>query len=139
MCDGSVLEKPESRALEGLAPVIFEPAKQTTRRRKDLSWNAPVLCPIRAMGMEWTGTRIRITGMSGAPWVAGMRWWTRKEAWAQSLREVEEEVVRTCVRHYGPLLTFVFDRGSASAPWLQVCALSSVPHPSLDRKAPRFR
>lgn len=118
--DGSVLEKPESRALEGLTPVISSKAKRTNRSRKGVLWNAPALRPIRVMGMEWTGTLI--AGMSGAPRVAVMRWWTRKGDSAQSLREVEEEVLRTCVRHFGPLLTFVFDRGYASGPWLQVLA-----------------
>src|SRR5436305_2476822 len=36
------------------------------------------------------------------------------------MREKEEEVLRLLVRKWGPLLTFVFDRGYASGPWLQV-------------------
>jgi hypothetical protein len=36
------------------------------------------------------------------------------------LREIEEDVLRVLVRRWGPLLTFVFDRGSASGPWLEV-------------------
>ena len=36
------------------------------------------------------------------------------------MREQEEEVLRVLVRKWGPLLTFVFDRGYASGPWLEV-------------------
>jgi hypothetical protein len=38
----------------------------------------------------------------------------------QALREKEEEVLCVLVRKFGPLLTFVFDRGYASGPWLEV-------------------
>ncbi len=40
--------------------------------------------------------------------------------YAEKLREKEEEVLRLLVRTWGPLLTFVFDRGYASGPWLEV-------------------
>src|SRR3979411_878740 len=36
------------------------------------------------------------------------------------LREKEEEMIRILMRKWGPLLTFVFDRGYASGPWLEV-------------------
>ena len=36
------------------------------------------------------------------------------------LRDTEEELLRVTVRKWGPLLVHVFDRGSASGPWLQV-------------------
>jgi hypothetical protein len=70
------------------------------------------------MGMEWTGTII--TGLEGIPRLAVMRWWTTKGAYAEKLREKEEEVLRVLVRNFGPLLTYVFDRGYASGPWLEV-------------------
>ena len=116
--DGSVLEKPESTTLEGLAPVLSSKAKRRNRSKKGLLFNMPHLRPIRVMGMEWTGTLI--TGLQGIPKVAIMSWWTTKGAYAEKLREKEESLLRTCVRHWGPLLTYVFDRGYASGPWLQV-------------------
>ena len=70
------------------------------------------------MGMEWTGTII--TGLQGIPKLAVMRFWTTKGDYAEKLREQEEEVLRVLVRLWGPLLTFVFDRGYASGPWLEV-------------------
>lgn len=116
--DGSVLEKPESRHLEATAPVLSSKAKRLTRSRLGLLFNLPSLRPIRVMGMEWTGTII--TGLEGIPRLAVMRWWTTKGDYGAKMREIEEEVLRMLVRRWGPLLTFVFDRGYASGPWLQV-------------------
>lgn len=118
LMDGSVVEKAESTALEATGPVISSKAKRTNRSRAGLLFNLPSLRPIRVVGMEWTGTII--TGLEGIPRLAVMRWWTTKGAYAEKLREKEEEVVRVLVRHWGPLLTFVFDRGYASGPWLEV-------------------
>jgi hypothetical protein len=116
--DGSVLEKPESRRLEATAPVLSSKAKRLSRSRVGLLFNLPSLRPIRVIGMEWTGTII--TGLEGIPRLAVMRWWTTKGDYAAKLREIEEEVLRVLVRRWGPLLTFVFDRGYASGPWLEV-------------------
>ena len=116
--DGSVLEKPESRKLEATAPVLSSKAKRLNGSRLGLLFNLPSLRPIRVMGMEWTGTII--TGLEGIPRLAVMRWWTTKGDYGAKLREIEEEVLRVLVRRWGPLLTFVFDRGYASGPWLEV-------------------
>jgi len=116
--DGSVIEKAESTSLEAIGPVLSSKAKRTGRSRKGLLFNLPPLRPIRVMGMEWTGTII--TGLQGIPRLAVMRWWTTKGAYAEKMREKEEEILRLLVRKWGPLLTFVFDRGYASGPWLQV-------------------
>lgn len=116
--DGSVLEKPESSTLEGIAPVLSSKAKRTNRSRKGLLWNTPQIRPIRVMGMEWTGTLI--AGLEGIPKIAMMSWWTTKGAYAEKLREKEEQILRICVRKWGQLLTYVFDRGYASGPWLEV-------------------
>jgi len=116
--DGSVLEKAESRTLEGLAPVLSSKAKRTNRSRKGLLFNAPQIRPIRVMGMEWTGALI--AGLEGIPKIAIMSWWTTKGAYATKLREEEERLLRICVRKWGMLLTYVFDRGYASGPWLEV-------------------
>lgn len=116
--DGSVIEKPESSKLEATGPVLSSKAKRLNRSRVGLLFNMPTLRPIRVMGMDWTGTII--TGQEGIPKLAVMRWWTTKGDYAEKLREKEEEVLRLLVRTWGPLLTFVFDRGYASGPWLEV-------------------
>jgi hypothetical protein len=114
--DGSVLEKPESQKLEGIGPVLSSKAKRLSRSRKGLLFNQPGGIPIRVMGMQWTAALI--TGIEGIPKIAVMNWWTNRGDYAVKLRDHEEELLRTCVRKWGSLLTHVFDRGYASGPWI---------------------
>lgn len=116
--DGSVLEKPESSKLEGLCPVVSSKAKRLTRNRKGLVFNFPPKKAITVTGMQWTG--VLIAGMEGIPKVAIMSWWTTKGEYAKKLREAEEEILRKCVRKWGNILLYVFDRGYASGPWLRL-------------------
>ena len=115
---GRVIEKPESRTLEATGPVLSSKAKRLKRSRKGLLLHKPAFRPIRVMGMAWTGTMI--TGLEGIPKLAIRRWWTTKGDEAETLRQQEEAVLRVLVRTWGRLLTFVFDRGSASGRWLEV-------------------
>jgi hypothetical protein len=64
--------------------------------------------------------------MQGVHRLAVSRWWTTKGDVASTLRETEEELLRITVRHWGPLLIHVFDRGYASAYWLGVLATYRV-------------
>src|SRR5690242_2801358 len=116
--DGSVLEKPESSKLEGLCPVVSSKAKRLNRTRKGLVFNFPPRKVITVSGMQWTGALI--AGMEGIPKVAMMRWWTTKGDYARKLREYEEKMLRECVRKWGDMLLYIFDRGYGSGPWLQV-------------------
>jgi Transposase DDE domain len=116
--DGSVLEKPESSTLEGLCPVVSSKAKRLNRSRKGLVFNFPPRKAVTVTGMQWTG--VLIAGMQGIPKVAIMRWWTTKGEYATNLRKYEEEVLRSCVRKWGDILLYIFDRGYASGPWMQV-------------------
>jgi hypothetical protein len=116
--DGSVVEKAESEKLEGLCPVLSSKAKRRSRTKRGLVFNWPAPRPIRVMGMQWTAALI--VGMAGLPHLAVTRWWTTKGIFAAMLRDTEEELVRLCLRKWGPLLVHVFDRGYASGPWLQV-------------------
>jgi Transposase DDE domain len=116
--DGSVLEKPESSTIEGLCPVVSSKAKRLNRSRKGLVFNFPPQKAITVTGMQWTGALI--AGMQGIPKVAIMRWWTTRGDYATNLRKYEEEVLRSCVRKWGDILLYIFDRGYASGPWMQV-------------------
>jgi hypothetical protein len=116
--DGSVLEKPESSKLEGLCPVISSKAKRLNRNRKGLVFNFPPRKAITVTGMQWTG--VLLAGMEGIPKVAIMRWWTTKGDYATKLRKYEEEVLRKCMRQWGNILLYIFDRGYASGPWIQL-------------------
>jgi len=116
--DGSVLEKPESSQLEGLCPVVSSKAKRLARTRKGLVFNLPPKKAITVTGMQWTAALI--AGMAGIPKVAIMSWWTTKGDYGTQLRAAEEQVLRQCVRKWGALLLYIFDRGYASGPWLQL-------------------
>jgi hypothetical protein len=116
--DGSVVEKPESRAAEGLCPVTSSKAKRLGRLRKGLVFNMPAKRPVMVTGMQWTGALI--AGMEGTIKVALMSWWTTKGEYATKMRTQEEALLRTCVRKWSDLLFHVFDRGYASGPWLQL-------------------
>ena len=116
--DGSVIEKPESRAAEGLCPVTSSKAKRLGRSRKGLVFNMPAKRPVMVAGMQWTGALI--AGMEGTIKVALMSWWTTKGDYSTKMRIQEEALLQMCVRKWGDLLTHVFDRGYASGPWLQL-------------------
>jgi hypothetical protein len=116
--DGGVVEKPESRAVEGLCPVTSSKAKRLSRSSKGLVFNMPAKRPVMVAGMQWTGALF--AGMEGTIKVAFMSWWTTKGDYATKMRIQEEELLRTSVRKWGDLLFHVFDRGYASGPWLQL-------------------
>jgi hypothetical protein len=116
--DDSVIEKPESRALEGLCPVTSSKAKRLHRNQKGLVFNFPTKKPITVAGMQWTAALI--TGMEGRVSVALMSWWSTRGDSAIKLREQQEAMLRRCVRTWGDILLHLFERGDASGPWLQV-------------------
>jgi hypothetical protein len=116
--DGSVIEKPESRKIEGLCPVVSSKAKRLHRSTKGLVFNFSPRKPITVAGMQWTGALV--TGMEGMIKVALMSWWTTKGDNATRLRIHEEAMLKKCVRQWGDILLHIFDRGYASGPWIQV-------------------
>lgn len=116
--DGSVLEKPESEKLEGLCSVVSSKAKRLQRIKKGVTFNFPPKKAITVTGMQWTGALI--AGMEGMVKVAVMSWWSTKGDEATKLREQEELLLRRVVRKWGDILLHIYDRGSASGPWLRV-------------------
>ena len=118
MWDGSVVEKPESSAAEGLCPVISSKAKRLNCSKKGQVFNMPAARPVMVTGMHWTGAFI--AGLEGIPKIALMSWWTTKGTYATQTRNQEEEMLGTCIRKWGDLLLHVFDRGYASGPWIQM-------------------
>ena len=116
--DGSVLEKPESEKLEGLCSVVSSKAKRLQRIKKGLVFNFPPKKAITVTGMQWTGALI--AGMEGMVKVAVMSWWSTRGDEATKRREQEELLLRRVVKKWGDILLHIYDRGSASGPWLQV-------------------
>jgi hypothetical protein len=115
--DGSVIEKPESEKLEGLCPVISSKAKRLRKSRKGVVFNMPGGKPIMVAGMHWFSGLI--TGMDGNVFVAFMDWWTTKGKYAIKQRDQEKKLLTKAIGKWGDMLIHVFDRGYASALWLE--------------------
>lgn len=113
--DESVVEKPESIALEGLGPVRSTKAARL-KRIKPGYFNPPGGRPIFVPGMQWFG--LLVVGLDGAPVVAAMRWWTSRGKFARSRRAIAAQLLRRCAAAWQKRVIHVFDRGYASGPWL---------------------
>jgi len=113
--DESVLEKPESIALEGLGPVRSTKAVRL-KRIKPGYFNPPGGRPIFVPGINWL--QVLVLGMSGPPTMALMRWWTTRGAQATDKRTVERQVLVQAADTWGADVIHVWDRGFAGTPWL---------------------
>lgn len=112
--DSSVLEKPESVALEGLGAVRSSRVRRLARSRPDV-FNRPGL-PVRVRGFEWES--LLLLGKSGVPQVVAMRWWTREKQVSGQQRHHQEELLDQAARRWGRQVRHVFDRGYGHGPWL---------------------
>lgn len=114
--DESVLEKPESRKLEGLCAVRSSKAKRLTHVKP--GYYNPPRRPLFVPGMNWVG--LLVMGMTGAPTVAAMRWWTTRGKLASDRRTEETKLLRSAFKRWGDQVLHIFDRGFAGAPWLKL-------------------
>lgn len=112
--DESVLEKAESRKREGLCAVRSSVARQL-KRIKPGFYNPPSR-PIFVPGMNWIG--LLVLGLTGAPTVAAMRWWSTRGLGSSDKRTEERQLLRQCFKRWGTRVLHVFDRGFAGSPWL---------------------
>ena len=112
--DESVLEKAESRQLEGLCAVRSSKARQL-KRIKPGFFNPPSR-PIFVPGMNWVG--LLVIGMGGPPVVTAMRWWSTRGKGSSDRRTEEGVLLRQSFKRWGSDVLHVFDRGFAGAPWL---------------------
>jgi hypothetical protein len=115
--DESVLEKPESLALEGLCAVRSSQAARL-KHIKPGFYNPPGGRPVFVPGMQWLG--LLLVGHTGAPVLAAMRWWTRRGKFATDRRTAEEQLLQECAKAWGQRVLHVFDRGFAGSPWLRI-------------------
>jgi hypothetical protein len=120
--DESVLEKASSLTLEGLCAVRSSVARQLKRIKP--GFYTPPSAPIFVPGMHWVG--VLVMGMSGAPVVAAMRWWTTRGMLQSDKRTEEEKLLGACVRRWGRRVLHVWDRGFAGAPWLGIALAHNV-------------
>lgn len=112
--DESVLEKAESRKLEGLCAVRSSVAKQLSRIKP--GFYQPPSRSLFVPGMNWIG--LLVMGMTGAPTVAAMRWWSSRGLGQSDKRTEEGKLLRHCFKRWGTQVLHVFDRGFAGSPWL---------------------
>lgn len=113
--DESVVEKPESSALEGLCPVRSSRAERLKRYRRGYARNLPR--PIFVPGMQWIS--LLVLGNAGAVTLAAMRWWTNRGKYASDKRSQEGRLLRLCCRWWGHTVVHIWDRGFASTAWLE--------------------
>ena len=114
--DESVLEKPESIALEGLCPVRSSKAARL-KRIKPGYYHPPGGPPVFVPGLQWL--TVMLAGMQGPPALAAMRWWTSRGQLASHRRDETVSLLSRCIAGWGRRVIHVFDRGFAGAPWLE--------------------
>jgi hypothetical protein len=115
--DESVIEKPESIAIEGLCAVRSSVARRL-KRIKPGFFNPPRGRPIFVPSMNWV--MLMVTGLNSHPTVAARRWWTTRGKLKNDKRSVEHTLLRHCHKRWGRRVIHVWDRGFAGAPWLRL-------------------
>jgi hypothetical protein len=92
--ESSVLEKPESVALEGLGAVRSSRVRRLARSRAGV-FNQPGI-PVSVRGFEWES--LRLVGKSGVPQVVAMRWWSREKGVSGQQRHHQEPLLGQAVQ-----------------------------------------
>jgi hypothetical protein len=113
--DESVLEKPESLALEGLCPVRSSHAARL-KRIKPGFYTPPSGSPVFVPGMEWLS--LLVVGLRGVPVLATMHWWTSRGKGASDRASQRRRLLVACAGAWAKRVVHIFDRGFASSPWL---------------------
>ena len=114
--DESVLEKPESIALEGLCPVRSSKAARL-KRIKPGYYNPPGGPPVFVPGLHWL--TVMVSGMHGPPALAAMDWWTSRGKLASDRTTQKTSLLSQCTEKWGRRVLHLFDRGFAGGPWLE--------------------
>jgi len=112
--DESVLEKPGSLKLEGLSPVRSSTVGWMSRIKP--GYYRPPSAPVFVPGMPWAS--VIVAGMSGAPTLHSMRWWSTRGEQTSDRRTEIEGMLLDCHARWGRQVLHTFDRGFAGAPWL---------------------
>jgi len=121
--DGSVWEKPESQTNPDWCLVRSAKARRLSRRRKGLTrphQGPPILAP----GLHWEG--LAVAGMTDAPTIAHMEWWTTRGPHATTQRAVEHALLERSARAWGRLVWHIWDRGYAASAWIQAALTAGV-------------
>lgn len=123
--DQSVLEKPESQAALGLCPVRSSKARRLARPRPGFGAGSP-RPPITVPGVHWLAATVM--GWSGPAYLAVCRWWSPRPSspQPQRQRESEQALLRDLVARWGRRVVFVWDRGFAGRPFLEVALVEGA-------------
>ncbi len=116
--DESVLEKPESIALEGLCAVRSRTAARLKRVRP--GFYCPPSGTVFVPGWPWLS--LLVLGHSGPPVLAAMRWWTTRGEQASDLMTQVTQQLESCLTAWGSQALHIFDRGFANDKWLTLFA-----------------
>jgi len=114
--DASVLEKPETLKNDDLCAVRSSKARRLKRIRPGF-FNPPGGRPICVPGLHWLG--LLVLERTGAPTLAAMHWWTTRGERASTERAELQQMLDRAVRWWGRRVVHVWDRGFASAAWVQ--------------------
>lgn len=115
--DGTVLEKPERLAPEGLCAVRSSKAVRLThvKRGYDHRPGAPIFVPgMHGIGLLLAGRQASL----GPPSLISMRWWSSRGALASHEKDENWKLLRQATQWWGRRVVHIFDRGYASGPWL---------------------
>src|SRR5258708_35883273 len=115
MWESSVLEKPESVALEGLGSVRSSRVRRLARSRKGV-FNRPSGMPVSVRGFEWES--LLLVGKKGRPQVVAMTWWGREKGVEGEQRQQQEKLLARAARQWGGKVRHVVDRGDGTGHWL---------------------
>ena len=114
--DTSVLEKPESSASEGLCTVRSSKARRLKRIRPGL-FNPPSGRPICVRGLHWLG--LLLLRRHAPPQLVATQWWTSRGQRASDQQREISSLLELASADWGHKVRHIFDRGFASAGWIQ--------------------
>ncbi len=117
--DTSVLEKPESIASPDLGAVRSSKAQRLTHIKP--GFYHPPSRPLFVPGWRWIGLLlVGLSGASGPPCVADMRWWTTRGPRASDQDREQREILQVCAQTWRRRVLHVWDRGYAGHRWLSL-------------------
>lgn len=117
--DTSVLEKPESIASPDLGSVRSSKAQRLTHIKP--GFYHPPTRPLFVPGWRWIGLLlVGLSGASGPPCVADMRWWTTRGPHASDQDREQRDFLQVCALSWHRRVLHVWDRGYAGRAWVDL-------------------
>src|SRR6476620_2439502 len=110
--DDSVIEKNESRELEGLCSVRSSKAARLKKVKKGF-YSPPPGPPIFVPGMQWSALFVSGLASTTAPLLGAMHWWSTRGENSTDRRTQQLDLLEKSLKKWGkgPGLVHVFDQG----------------------------